>query len=549
MRVRCFTSRPALWIALLATALVLVDLGRRILATNDEARFALLGQDMLTEGAWFFPHLNGTVYHAKPLLQAWLIALCSWPVGHVTQLTAVLPSALAGIGTVLVVFAIGRSMFGADAGRFAALVAMTTQGWFLHARLPMPDMLLTLFATSSLMMFWRMLRARPGPNWFVFYGLVALGFWAKGAAGLMPLAAAVVHAIATRQLTWGRPLYLAPGLGLVTVSISPWWVRQWFADAAALREVVLTDNLGWYVPSSVTVALLSGPFQHVVGILFPWVLVVPAVMWQAVRFLRGRGVERDAVHVLILWSVALLGCVAVSEQQRLRYYVPLVPPVALLVGWWCAGAIVKRRVIAHVPWRIYGIAAGMVALATLVAVHFRPTWANPSRLAWPSSMIEAAVMAGGLVVMVGALAYGMSRNALGRTFALAWLGSALWVGGWYHWELERRNAAYDYPRVHAEAQRLVPEAPVVATWGVYELPFSFYFDRRVVPVATDDDLRRVMAQHPKSSAVLTIAALAQLEERQRFRVVPLDRLNFDSIVLVTNALDAPPAAVKSKSSD
>jgi hypothetical protein len=36
-----------------------------------------------------------------------------------------------------------------------------------------------------------------------------------------------------------------------------------------------------------------------------------------------------------------------------------------------------------------------------------------------------------------------------------------------------------------------------------------------------------------------MAALAQLEERQRFRVLPLQRLNFDSIVLVTNAPGAP----------
>jgi len=111
-------------------------------------------------------------------------------------------------------------------------------------------------------------------------------------------------------------------------------------------------------------------------------------------------------------------------------------------------------------------------------------------------------------------------------------------------ELGRRNAAYDYPRVHAEAARLLPEAPVVAAWGVYELPFSFYFDRRVVPVATDRDLHRVMAQHPGSSAVLSAAALAQVEDPARLRVLPLDRLNFDSIVLVTDSLDAPRAGAR-----
>lgn len=541
MRIRRLASRPVLGITLLATAVVLVDLGRRILATNDEARFALLGQDMLTRGAWFFPQLNGAVYHAKPLLQAWLIALCSWPVGHVTQLTAVLPSALAGIGTILVVHALGRDMFGSAAGRFAALVTITTQGWFLHARLPMPDMLLTFILTSSLAMFWRLGQGRPGPGWLAFYGLVGVAFWAKGAAGLMPLAVVIVYGIATRR--W-HELHLPAGLALVAFLIVPWWIRQWFFDTTALREVVVADNLGWYLPRSPTVALVTGPLRHVVGVLFPWVLVVPAVMWQAVRFLRRRGVERDALYVLILWSLVLLGCVGISEQQRLRYYLPLVPSVSLLIGWWCAGAVGEARSFEQVPWRIYGIAATVVALATAVAFEFRPSWARAAQLALPSSAIEVAVMAGGLLLMVGALTWGMQKNAMGPIFAVAWIGSALWVGGWYHWELGRRNAAYDYPRVRAEAQRLLPEAPVVATWGVYELPFSFYSDHRVVSVASDHDLHRVMAQYPGSSAVLTEAALALVEDRARLRVLPLDRFNFDSIVLVTYSPGPPSAAAR-----
>src|SRR5262245_18060868 len=199
MRTRPSLLWPAAWITLLATGLMMVDLGRRILATNDEARFALLGQDMLSRGAWFFPQLNGAVYHTKPLLQAWLIALFSWPVGHVTQLTAVLPSALAGIGTVLVVYAIGRGMFGPLAGAFAAMATITTQGWFLHARLPMPDMLLTFFLTASLGMFWRLVRAQGDRLWVAFYLLVALAFWSKGVAGLLPLLVALAHALITRR--------------------------------------------------------------------------------------------------------------------------------------------------------------------------------------------------------------------------------------------------------------------------------------------------------------------------------------------------------------
>jgi len=541
MGMRRFLSRPAPWLTVLAAALVAVDLGRRILATNDEARFALLAQDMLSRGAWFLPQLNGATYHAKPLLQAWLIALFSWPVGHVTQLTAVLPSALAGVGTMLVVYALGRQMFGAVAGGFAAMVTITTQGWFLHARLPMPDMLLTFCLTLTFAVFWRMVRD-GGRAWMAFYPLVALSFWSKGVAGLIPLVAVIAHAVITRRQRDWRQLHLPVGIAVVALLVAPWWFRQWTADSAMLREVVVSDNLQWYLPRSMTATLLTGALHHVVGILFPWVIVVPAVMWQAARLLRQRGAERDAVYVLTLWAVVVLTCVGLSEQQRLRYYAPLVPPVALLVGWWCAAVTEERRSFAQIPWRIYGVAAGVVALATAAAVAFRPTWADSARIYLPNSaseLAEVSVMTVGLVLMIGALSWGMWRDGMRRAFAVAWVGSALWVAGWYHWELEARNAAYDYPRVQAAAAQLLPEAPLVAAWGVYELPFSFYSARRVVSVSTDDDLWRVMTQHPRSSAVLTEAALAQVDDRDRLRVVPLDRLNFNSIVLVTYAPGAP----------
>ena len=51
--------RAALWVTAATVLMAAIDLGRRILATNDEARFAMLAQDVLTRGAWLFPELNG----------------------------------------------------------------------------------------------------------------------------------------------------------------------------------------------------------------------------------------------------------------------------------------------------------------------------------------------------------------------------------------------------------------------------------------------------------------------------------------------------------
>ena len=130
-------ARPFLLVVAVSALLVATDLGGRILSNNDEARFAVLAQDVLARGDWLYPRLNGALYLNKPVLLAWLIALVSWPLGQVTQLTAVLPSAAAGLATACVLYALGRELFGPAAGRYAALIAVTTQGLFLHARLPM----------------------------------------------------------------------------------------------------------------------------------------------------------------------------------------------------------------------------------------------------------------------------------------------------------------------------------------------------------------------------------------------------------------------------
>ena len=83
---------------------------------------------------------------------------------------------------------------------------------------------------------------------------------------------------------------------------------------------------------------------------------------------------------------------------------------------------------------------------------------------------------------------------------------------------------------------------MVATWGVYDLPLSFYLGRRVLPVQTLGDLDRVMAEHPRGSAVLSQAALGEVADRRHLRVLPLDWLNFDPIVLVSYPDAAAPRA-------
>ena len=435
------------WIAFAGAVLLGVELGARVFTSNDEARFPLLAQDILTRGDWLWPQLNGVGYFNKPPLLAWLIALVSWPAGHVTQLTAVLPSAAAVVATVLLVHALARDLFDAEAGRIAALVAMTTQGLFFHAHLALPDALMTCFITASVWMLVRMTLEPSGRWWIGFYGFAAAAFWAKGPAGLMPLAVGLAYRLTTRS---GRPwsLRLGSGLPLLGGLVALWWVLGAFSDSHAVRDAVVTDQLGWYRPRGGILVLLTGPVRNLAVALSPWVLLAPVAVPAAVLAYR-RDRTRPALLLPLVWLTVTIALVALSHEQRLRYYAPVAPPMALVMGWWLGSRRVER-----------GKDGGT-----------RAPWSE--------------------------LVAGRVRAAL----PFVWLATVAAFGIGYHLEVTHHNAG-SYDRL-AERVRAFDGASAVVVWGIPELPLAFYLDRTVTRVHTEPQLHAALDRTPSAVVVAT----------------------------------------------
>lgn len=511
------------------TALVLtaVDLGRRVLVNNDEARFPVLAMDILARGDWFRPELHGIIYQRKPLLLAWLIVLGSLPAGHVTQLSAALPSALAAIATALAVYALGRDMFGREAGRVAALVALTTVGVFVYARIGMPDMLMTAWITGSFVFLWPMTRGRRPHAWLGFYGCLAGAFWSKGPAGFLPLVVALAWAAAGWRTGRWRLLAPARGLALLAALVAPWFVIGLASSATGLHEAVVNDQILWFVPQGFKASRLLAPFEHSAGMLFPWLLLLPIVLRQAVTFLRGNGAEREAVWLLLCWSAAILLVIGITDQQRFRYYLPIVPPVALLVGWWGAGAIVHRREPGPVPWRLYAVALALLVAIPLVKGKGLEDSTREFALPW----WEVVLLAVALVLFLGALAHGISRKRLRPAFGVAWAAAAVLLIVGYHAQLRQLNAQFDYRRLYAHMQSVAPEAQLLA-WDVPYLPLTFYARRPVLPVTSPRVLESVTALSPTSVLVVTDAVRARQATLQHLDVLASDRLDSRPVSVV-----------------
>ncbi len=327
-------------------ALLFFDFGSQIFTTNDEVRFPLLARDILTEGHWLLPRLNGSPHVDKPPLEAWLITLASWPGGAVTQASAALPSLLAALGVVLATFWIGWRLFGRDAGVMAGLIAVTMYGVLTLARTPTPDMTLCAALTAAMAAYMTAEFDRR-PRWLIaFYALVGLAVWTKGPVGLLPLLVVLIDSIATYGRSGPGRLASTPGLLLLAALLVPWWA---VAVGAAGGErfwidVARNDWLLWYVPTQGwSWRVVTEGISQTFTVLLPWSPLLPVVSWWAAH--TPDPDKRRPLRLLQLWLGITFVLVAMSQQQRMRYYLPLCPVTALLMAGWYSTLRWRRRTL------------------------------------------------------------------------------------------------------------------------------------------------------------------------------------------------------------
>jgi 4-amino-4-deoxy-L-arabinose transferase-like glycosyltransferase len=302
-----------------------------IIATADEARFALLARDVLERGSWFDLYYRGQLFRAKPPLYPWTIAAASRLVGRVTEATAHAPVVLAAIGAVLLTFQLGERLFDRRVGVWAALILNTTCGFLHMSQHILPDMLVLCFDMLAGYAFWRSMTApsRAG-SLVIFYVAVALAVFAKGPVGLIPLLAAGVW-LWTEHGGGGLWLLWTPtGIGLF-VMITLLWVGPfvWLGARTWMEHSIWGDWLTSYIGPPVGLVR----FLHSVIVWsLPWTPVGILAIASAVRERQAR-----AVRFTLLWfTVPFLVLMLSSHHQKTRYLLPIYPGAALLVARWAA---------------------------------------------------------------------------------------------------------------------------------------------------------------------------------------------------------------------
>lgn len=144
-----------------------------------EGRWAMIVKEMVTSGNYFLPTVNGAIDFDKPLLSHWLMLPFVWT-GGLTEAMLRVPSTLGGLGTVLVVFLMGRRLYGWKAGFFAGALLLVSPLFVFWCRVASAEILNTF---SIWLMLWAFAAARFGGrkgHLVLFYAAGAVGSFLKG---------------------------------------------------------------------------------------------------------------------------------------------------------------------------------------------------------------------------------------------------------------------------------------------------------------------------------------------------------------------------------
>ncbi len=371
----------------------------------DEPRFALIAQDMLRSGDWMIPRVGGDLYADKPPLYFWLLSASMALTGSM-RLGFLLPSLLAGVGSVVLVYDLLRRVRGREIAFAGALVLLFTFQFVWQFRQAQIDATLCFFTTLGLYGLLRHLFAGPSIGWF-FVGWAAAGFGVitKG-VGFLPLLALIPYAVLSargwRSTATHRDHRWWLGPAFFLGAIACWFVPMMIVTSAggellAYRNEILFHQTVtryadawhhhepfWFFPVQV-IPLLWLPLTA----MLPW--LVPA--WRKAFSLDAD--RRDTfVAVLLAWVLLVVLFFSASSGKRGVYVLPAVPALAMAAASWLPQILRAPRS------RMLGFILGCALTAVLVlgAGYFLVDGAAAARIvrAYGLSPVLPLVLAGAI---------------------------------------------------------------------------------------------------------------------------------------------------------
>jgi len=451
------------WLLMTVALIVLAaGIGLRDPWPSDEPRFALVARQMIESGHWLFPHRGSELYADKPPMLMWLQAASFALVRH-WRIAFLLPSLLAALGTLALVYDLGRRLWNRQVGLYAAGALLLAFQFTYQSKRAQIDPLVTFLITAGN---WGMLRhLLTGPNWRAYWlgcFCAGLGVITKG-VGFLPLLLLLPYGFA-RWRNWPGVAHMARGqavrwaLGPIALllAIALWLVPMLLAAhahgadpayAAYVRDILFHQTADRYANSW---GHIHSPLYYVPIVLFSWLplsLAYPGLLprwWRALK-------AKDAKLLLPLaWVVLVLVFFSIPAGKRDVYILPALPMVAMAAAPFL-GELLRGRWLRVAGLVFIGLLGALALLAGSWILIAHP--AAAARWAEQHGFAHGTGALAGVLVVLGAVQLLLIAGLRLRGAVAAVSGgmAALWLA-WGFAIAPQLNAASSSAGLMARAQ-------------------------------------------------------------------------------------------------
>ena len=306
-----------------------------------EGLTAEVAREMLESGDFFVPHFNYSIYSDKPPLFYW-VTLPGLKLFGNTEFGARFGLVMVGIAEIILVFLLGRLLYGSLAGLMGAVALACSIGHIIFTRLMMVDILFSTCVTASFLCFsLGYIEERRRFLWWTLAGVcIGMAVLTKGLIGLVfPVFTLGLFTLFTHQWNLLKQKAVMGALLGFWIMVIPWhlymilqvpgFAYHYFWNEQVLRFLDMRQPKD-YIATPLPLYLVS-----VLVWALPWSLYFAHIIWG----FRHRKKDDSKLGLLgrylpWLWMGSVVGFFSLTQARLFYYTIPTLPAFALLVGWF-----------------------------------------------------------------------------------------------------------------------------------------------------------------------------------------------------------------------
>lgn len=318
--------------------------------TGDSGLYAAISRQMVESGDWFNLRINGQPYDQKPHLFFWLAGFGIQLFGNTNFAFKLFPF-FYGMAGIYFTYRLGKQLFSAETGKFAALISATSQLFFLYFFDFHTD---TVMQTGVVFSLWQLatyLQTKNITNFILGFTGVGLAMLSKGPIGaIIPFFSVLLFLLVKRDFRQlFHPKWLL-GILISLVIISPSLLHLYRNFGfEGLRFYFITNNFGRitgeYAGSS------TDYFFYIHTSLWaflPWTFfVMTALFFEIKSWFQKKTISARGIYLLGSALIFIL-ILSIAKGKSPNYFLISFAPLAVVAGNWLSsftGLSQKTRII------------------------------------------------------------------------------------------------------------------------------------------------------------------------------------------------------------